>query len=151
MTSTQILDRILNKKGQFSSLVWRKPCKVYKNVAEVIEKETSANGVQIGAAYDNCKKVIEGRENGELPAENAGLNGLEWVQYPYITRNPKSNKEYLRITLTNNSHFHSKFFENGVETTKEAIIDKLTATERNHSDNMPLVMNIPLDKIINII
>ncbi len=146
MTVAQ-LEKMLNKKGKMSSLTWRKNCKTYKGVEDIIEKETKASSVQIGAAYDNCKRVISGRADGTLPEQNVGLNGLEWVSYPYILKNPKTDKEYVRITLTANSKFNSTFFENGVEVQKSEIIDKLTSAEKRSGD-MPLVMNIPLENII---
>ena len=150
MTVAQI-EKILNKKGKMTSLIYRKLCKTYKGVDDIIEKETRVHSVQIGAGYDNCKRVISGREDGTLPLENAGLNGLEWVSYPYILRNPKTGKEYVRITRTANSHFDSKFFENGIEVEKSSILDKLTAAEKSKRSDIPLVMNIPLDSIINLI
>ena len=149
MTVAQ-LNKLLNKKGKMSSLTWRKSCKTYKGVEDIIEKETKASSVQIGAGYDNCKRVIEGRADGTLPEQNVGLNGLEWVNYPYILKNPKTEKEYVRITLTANSNFKSKFFENGQEVEKSSILDKLTAAEKNRNGDMPLVMNIPLENIIEL-
>lgn len=145
-----IKDVITNVKGQFVSLKWRKVCSTYKNVTENIEKETSAHSVRVGAQYDNMSVVKEGRENGILPTENAGLKGLEWEVYPYILKNPKTGREFLRIETTETSTFSSEFFMDDEPIEKKYILDKLTASEKNSRGIRPTVMNIPLDNILEV-
>ena len=145
-----IKNAITGIKGQFVSLKWHKTCSTYKNVTENIEKETQAHSVRIGAQYENMQAVKEGRENGNLPSENTGLRGLEWEVYPYILKNPKTGKEFLRIETTEASTFSSEFFMDGQDVDKESILDKLTANEKKSNDTRPIVMNIPLENILEI-
>lgn len=140
-------EKILSKKGQFACVGWARPCKTLKSCDKVITKLTMANNVRIGAGYDNMAVVKSARENGELPKENQGLNGLEWVEYPYILRNPKTEKQFVRIETAKNTTFKSQYFINGVETTKAEIEPYLQASEKKPSGEMPTVMNINIENI----
>lgn len=145
------LNKILSKRGQFTALTWKRKCKTYKGVEDIIEKETSAHTIRIGCSYDNLRTTIEGRENGTLPVVNAGLNGLEWKQYPILLVNPKTGKEFVRVELAENSKFVTTFYENSEVVEKNSILDKLTAAEKSSCPGeRPTVMNIPLDSIISI-
>ena len=39
--------------------------------------------------YDNKASVKEARQNGDLPSENQGLKGMEWVEYPIVKKSVK--------------------------------------------------------------
>lgn len=145
------LSKILSKRGQFTALTWRRKCKTYKGVEDIIEKETSAHTIRIGCAYDNLSTTKTGRLDGTLPQENAGLNGLEWKQYPILLVNPKTGREFVRVELAENSKFITTFYENNYVVEKDSILDKLLASEKsNKPGERPTVMNIPLDSIISI-
>lgn len=148
---TNILNKILSKHGQFTALTWKRKCKTYKGVEDTIEKQTSAHTIRIGCSYDNITATKLGRTDGSLPKENAGLNGLEWVKYPTLLVNPKTGKQFVRIELVENSKFTTTFYENSTKVEKSSILDKLVASEKsNRSTERPLVMNIPLESIIEI-
>ena len=144
-----IIETALNKKGQFASAEWSRPCKTLKSCNHEIIKRTIANNVRIGANYENLHTTIEGRASGELPSENQGLRGLEWVTFPVVLRNPKTERQFIRLETAKNSKFITQYFIDGQETTKAEVESYLQASEKS-SGEMPTVMNIGIDTIINI-
>ena len=48
-----------------------------------------------GIDYENMAKVEEGRDNGDLPSENAGLPWGHWINFPYIIGH--KGKTYVRL------------------------------------------------------
>ena len=144
-----IIEIALNKKGQFASAEWSRPCKTLKSCNHEIVKRTIANNVRIGANYENLHTTIEGRASGELPSENQGLRGLEWVNFPVVLKNPKTERQFIRLETAKNSKFITQYFIDGQETTKDEIANYLQASEKS-SGEMPTVMNIGIDTIINL-
>ena len=144
-----IIEIALNKKGQFASAEWSRPCKTLKSCNHEIIKRTIANNVRIGANYENLHTTIEGRASGELPSENQGLRGLEWVNFPVVLKNPKTDRQFIRLETAKNSKFITQYFIDGQETTKAEIESYLQASEKS-SGEIPTVMNIGIDTIINI-
>jgi hypothetical protein len=111
--------RLVNLHGQFATLTMRRPLKVKKGVAETIKE--SRFTVRIGVNYDNQKAVQEKRESGDLPAENAGLIGREWVVFPYILRSLKTGKFQVRCTPIHNNPMAVRevhFYRDGKEITR---------------------------------
>ena len=144
-----IIEIALTKKGQFASAEWSRPCKTLKSCNHEIVKRTIANNVRIGANYENLHTTIEGRASGELPSENQGLRGLEWVNFPVVLKNPKTERQFIRLETAKNSKFITQYFIDGQETTKDEIANYLQASEKS-SGEMPTVMNIGVDTIINL-
>ncbi|MEG1502477.1 MAG: hypothetical protein RR370_03710 [Synergistaceae bacterium] len=148
-TSMDIIATAMSKKGQFASAQWRKTCKTLKACPVVIEKETRAQNIRVGCSYDNLKTTVEGRANGDLPAENAGLVGLRWVSYPVTLTNPKTGRGFIRIETAQNTRFESKYYSDGKEVAKEEIEVYLQASEKRAGQH-PTVMNIPIESFIEI-
>lgn len=147
----ELLERIMNVKGQIVTLKWNKTCKTKKSCEDTITKDTIAKCVRIGCGYDNLSVVKEGRENGELPTENAGLPAsLEWEVYPTLLRNKFTGKQFVRVETMSNSIFNSNFYKNGREVSKESILDVLLASEKSRGER-PVVMNIPLENITELV
>lgn len=141
----------LNKKGQFANIEYARPCKVKKN-APSIEKMTKAYNVRIGAQYDALKTTHEAKgvtTTEEAHAVNNGLNGMEWVVYPYILKSVKSGKEYLRLETAKNTRFETVYTMNGKVVTKEEIEPYLLASEKSKGE-IPTVMNIGIENITDI-
>lgn len=59
--------------GQFVAVVWQRACKVKKG-SPAIQKRCAANGLTFGVDYDKRAIVVAGRDDGTLPAENAGAD-----------------------------------------------------------------------------
>lgn len=141
----------LNKKGQFTNLTYARTCKVKKN-SPVIEKMTKAFNVRVGAQYDALKVVqnIKGTTTTEETHEkNNGLNGMEWVVYPYILKSIKSGKEYLRLETAKNTRFETVYTMDGRVVDKAEVEPYLLASEKSKGE-MPIVMNIGLENITEI-
>ena len=144
------LEQLLNTNGKFNSIKYERTCATYKGVEDTILKATDVHSVAVGRVYDNMQSTKDGRENGTLPEENAGLKGFEWVKFPVFLKSIRTGKMYLRIETSKNTKFATRYYENGVEVKKEDIMDQLTAKEKNHNGDMPTVMNIPVDSIISV-
>ena len=80
-------------KGQNVRVKWVRPVKVKKGQT-VFFKETSGK-FSAGIDYENMAKVEEGRDNGDLPSENAGLPWGHWINFPYIIGH--KGKTYVRL------------------------------------------------------
>ena len=151
LSRNEIVSKALAKKGNFSSYVTVRPLKTLKSFDGKIEKLTRAKNIMIGAAYDNRQVVIEARANGELPSENQGLNGKEWVQYPILLKSLYNGKELIRVNVLNNSKFESQYFLNGQPIEYEQIEQYLYSSEKKNSNNEPrVVFDIAVDNIIEL-
>lgn len=136
-------------KGANLKALWKRPLKVRKGVLDSVEKFTQAV-VRTGVDYDNIKVVREGREDGSIPAENAGLPWGEWVQFPYhITH---KGADYLRLYPASGIEFTPKvtYFLNGNVVTKEAVEALCLASEFNVSDDKPTCFTIKADSLVAI-
>jgi len=135
--------------GQFVSIRTVRPIKVRKGCAEILKD--SRFTVRIGVNYDNQKAVVEKRENGDLPAENAGLIGREWIVFPYILRSIKSGKYMVRCSPVHNDACKRsvEFTRNGKTITREeAAVDAYASefAEREPTD----AFDITVDNIVEI-
>jgi hypothetical protein len=134
------------KAGGFISAVWQRDCKVRKGVTARVEKRVAAHSLTFGVNYDNRAVVIAGREDGSLPAENAGLRGFTWTEFPRFLRADKSGKDYARLNVTAKSRFSSVYLLNGKRVKLEEIQDLLLASETAKGER-PTVMNVALDNL----
>ncbi len=110
-------------KGANIILEWLRPCKTRSGVTASVTKFVRMVG-RLGLEYDHQKAVVEKRENGELPKENAGLpSWSEWVQYPFIIRHKTNGQLYLRMYKGTSDKVRPTvtFFIDGNETTRETI------------------------------
>jgi hypothetical protein len=116
----------LTVKGQFFSIVWRRPMKTRKGTTSLIEKMVS--GVfRAGIDYDNKQSVQDKRESGELPAVNQGLPWGQWLVFPHIISH-KGNL-YLRIYPANANQVRAEYFLNGESARREEIEPLCLASE----------------------
>lgn len=149
MTAKELQEKILKlRKGSFQKLSWGRELKLYKKYENEGIKITkiSEGIVRFGVEYDNMKSVQQKRESGELPQDNQGLNGLEWILYPYLLKNPKTKKEYIRVNTTGN-RIRTRYFLNGKEISREVAEQYCTAS--NFSNGNPIeVFNVGIENII---
>lgn len=118
--------RLMALKGQFASLRTIRPIKVRKGKAEILKDSTFT--CRVGVNYDNIAAVKEGRADGSLPSENAGLPWGEWLVFPYVIAH-KGN-HYFRCTSVHNDNAIPKvrYLRDGKEITKdEAKVDGLAS------------------------
>lgn len=126
-----LIENFLAKKGQICSVTWQRSCKVKKNIPFSIEKRVCAV-VRAGINYDNLNNVQEKRENGELPAENAGLPWGKWFVFPYIIEH--KGEKYLRFYPFPNGEVKRVFLLDGAEVPFETVENFLLASEKQERD-----------------
>jgi hypothetical protein len=121
--------KLLSLKGQFASITFERSLKVKKGVAPVTKRTQMV--VRLGVEYDNQQIVQDKREEGALPSENQGLNGVEWIAYPYLLRSLKTGKFQVRVAPNRNAEQKPKvaFIRNGEEITREQAAEGAYASE----------------------
>lgn len=153
------LNNIINKlskqhKGTFVRVGWKSNIESAKarNAGVSVIKETDAT-VRWGVRYDNLKRVREIKAEkaaaGEQPREvKPWYRHLE--QNPYIVQHlSDENKTYLQLyTVRNKKLMKTKYYINGVEMTKQQVIDSgyVNASEWSPKQEC-LIMNIPTANI----
>lgn len=128
MNGDEFIALVKNKKGQFLPLKWKRKVPTsskYKDI--VLEKETSAI-IRTGITYDNISNVKEKRENGELPAENAGLPWGAWKHFPYVIEN--KGKEYARLYPDPLERSKVTWYVNGTPINPEIALNYLTPSDK---------------------
>lgn len=141
-----IKEKLKAKKGANLSVVFDRPLKTRKGVAEKVTKVTRivARG---GVDYDNIGIVKEKRENGELPSENAGLPWGEWVEFPIHIRHKEV--DYARFYPASGIGFKPEvtYFLDGVEVSKEQVQTLCLASEFPKRDEAPLCFTIKANNV----
>lgn len=142
-------------KGSIHTITYSKQLKTRKGVADVITKRSETQG-RFGVDYDNIKTVYQARNTGELPTENAGLSGMEWVEdgFPYFLKSQKTGKIQLRVSRVNSGNNKTTYYKNGVECQKadvEALCLKSEFPDYKKDDKVPHpIFNIGIEKIESI-
>jgi hypothetical protein len=142
--------KLLNNKGKFVAMVTSRPMKVRKGCQEILKQ--SEYVCRIGIEYDHQKAVIEKRESGELPAENQGLIGREWIVAPVILRSIKSGKYMVRCSPVHNNPYnkHSvRYIRNGVEISREDAMKDAYASEFADRESVD-AFDVTVDNIVSI-
>lgn len=106
---SNLLDRVLAlPKGSFVKLAYKKPMKMRKGQPQLYKVWQGI--VRPGVVYDNIGVVKEGRADGTLPEENAGLPYGEWEKFPY--------------TIMHNGNRQFRFTKTGGRTVLSHIVDE---------------------------
>ena len=137
------MDTLLSRRGQIVTVNTERPMKVRKG-QEAITK-TSEFQCRVGVNYDNIKTVIEGRANGDKPAENAGLPWGEWALFPYVITH--KGEYYVRCTVLRNGFRKAAEYRRGDQliSKEEAQIACLASEFKDGDDNE--VFNIKVSSI----
>lgn len=146
-----IIEKALSKKGTFATVQYSRPVKVKKN-SPMITKVTRARNVRIGAQYDALKAVqlAKGVNSTQEAHElNTGLKGFEWDVYPTLLHSIKTNKQYIRVEINNNTLFETTYIMNGKVVNKADIEQYMLASEKSKGA-MPVVFNIGVENITDI-
>lgn len=144
MTRNELLAVIENKKkGTYTSVQYENEKVIHNNV---VKKVTSAV-VRLNISYKNTQTF---KNSGK--SEVAPLAWGEWlINGLIISHTNKKNEynEYLRMYFTNNKKlkFKTKYYLNGIETTKQVLIENgLLKEEENKSG----LFNININNITSI-
>ena len=124
MNTSSLLSTVQNTpKGTFVPVTWERDCKTRKGVTVNVRKRTSGV-VRVGIDYDNVADVRDGRENGTLPAENAGLPWGQWEVFPLSILHKESR--YFRFYFATGldgkrDRLHVTYFIDGKPIDKETL------------------------------
>jgi hypothetical protein len=124
MNTSSLLSLVQNApKGAFTHVAWQRACKTRKGTVQTVTKRT-VGVVRVGINYDNVADVQTGRENGTLPAENAGLPWGQWEVFPLSIVHKESR--YFRFYFATGedgkrSRLHVTYYVDGVETPRETV------------------------------
>ena len=137
-------------KGSNLSAIFGKTLKTRKGVENKVEKITRLV-VSSGKTYDNQAVVKEGREDGTLPEENAGLPWGEWVEFPYHISHKGS--DYVRFYPASGIDFQPKveYFLDGIQVDKATIQPLCLASEFPNRQDAPMAMTVKVDNVREII
>lgn len=152
MKIQDIIQVVENHKGQNLNAVFGKELKTRKGVSDLVEKVTTLT-IRGGIDYENTKAVQEGREDGSLPSENAGLPWGQWVQFPYHIAHKET--DYCRfypasgVDISTGGEFvpHVEYYLNGELTTKQVIEPLCLASEFPKHNEKPLCYTIKADNV----
>jgi hypothetical protein len=146
-TQAQMLELLMSRKGQIVTVKTTRPVKMKKGQAEVTK--TSEFQCRVGVNYENMAAVKEGRANGELPAENAGLPWGEWLEFPYTIGH--KGETYVRCTMLNNAFRRAPVFTlaDGSVVDKEVVKAGALASEFREGDDN-LVFNIKVSSLVEV-
>jgi hypothetical protein len=142
-----LVTKILQKKGEFTRLVYERPLKFRAAFKESDGAKHTEITCRIGVNYESLKAVQEKRNDGRLPETNQGLSGIEWVVPGYLLKG-KDDQLMVRVYLHPNCYKKSTYFLNGIETNKEDLREICLASEFSGSDKDCL--NIKLSKILEL-
>lgn len=129
LTADEIIDRIMNARGQFVKAVWKSnpsPAAAHKKAGIVLEKHTSAV-CRAGINFANLSSVQIGIEEGTR-GEVQELPWGKWKSFPYIIEH--KDTEYVRLYPTDTKS-NTIYFVNGEAVDKDTFKSYLTPSEAN--------------------
>lgn len=138
---------VSSRKGQNLSAIFGRPMKTRKGVIGNVEKVSSVV-IRGGIDYDNMNVVKEGREDGTLPAENAGLPWGEWAEFPLHIAH--KGIDYARLYPASGLDFRPKveYYLDGVLVEKSVIEPLCLASEfPKKGDEAPLCYTIKAENL----
>jgi hypothetical protein len=144
-----LVSSLMHMTGQIVTLTTERTVKYLKGVTVAETTKRSTFQCRIGAAYDNLAVVLAKRENGELPSENAGLNGMRWVSFPHLLQGVKSGKFQIRCTTLRSGVPSVTFIRNGVEISRAVAMVGTLASEQS-IDERPDVFNVSIESITEV-
>lgn len=146
-SQSMMLELLMARKGQIVTVKTERPLKVKKNQREIIK--TSEFQCRVGVDYDAIKVVKEGRENGDLPAENAGLPWGEWIEFPYTIGH--KGETYVRCTRLNSTFRREPVYKYLDGTVIDKATAKLAALASEFKEGVDsVVFNIKLSSLLDV-
>jgi hypothetical protein len=147
MEVSTFIGSVSGVKGANLKALWKRNLKTRKGVQNVVTKITTAV-IRTGVDYDNIKTVIEGRQDGTLPEQNAGLPWGEWVQFPYHIQH--KGQDYLRMYPASGLDFTPKttYFIDGNEARREDVETLCLASEFRINEESPTCFTIKADSLM---
>lgn len=145
------IEKLLSRPGGIFTVKTSRPLKMLKSAKEqgVIGTKISHFQARAGVNYENIKGIDSLRRNGDLPAQNSGLKGQEYLLFPYILKTQSEIPKYLFRFTKFNSTFDTKaqFFINSKEVKKEDLKEYCLAEEYSDKKSDSPVFSISIDAI----
>jgi hypothetical protein len=141
----RMLDFIRTRKGQFSHAEWKRKCSTRKGFEHFNIFKRTVVTVRAGIQYDNLSVVKEARANGDLPSTNQGLNGKQWVEYPYLLTG-RNDELQLRIYPVGDRKVY--YYMNGKEVDASTLRHIILASEMPRSSD--IVQDIRLSDMVEL-
>jgi len=136
MTESEIRKAIDTcRKGANVKLEFERPAHLRAKYRGMPMFKRTLMTIRVGVDHDTRIEVQAARENGDAPAENAGLSGCEWLVEGLLLRAIKTGEIQLRVepSINANEKPKSVYFvrEAGIETpvNKEEYRDILLGSE----------------------
>lgn len=150
MTQEEIQQAIASTQaGANVWLEWERPCKLRKAYGTMPLTKKTRMLCRIGVRYDNIGEVQQGRQDGSLPAENAGLKGFEWDQYPFLLKHNRNGKLYLRCeSATFKSKTTKAYYLDGQEVEFEDYKHCMLASEMPKEKTGHLTFNVCIEFLL---
>lgn len=147
---------LASKKGANIKATWGKTLKTLAGFRGVKVEKVTSLVVRGGITYDNMNVVKEGREDGSLPAENAGLPWGEWVQYPLHIAH--KGTDYARfypasgINVATGGEFipDVTYYIDGKVATRDEVRSICLASEFPNREEKPLCFTIKADNVLTL-
>ena len=153
MKNTALADKIetvlVSRKGQFSRAAWSRACKTLKTCTATIIK-TTVMTVRAGIEYDAMKAVKEARENGDLPAENAGLAWGSYDIYPYVRVNDAKDTRYAQLYPSRDINTHVVYHMDGVQVAYDDIVGVLYSKEKRNENGFVRCITVKMNDMVEL-
>ena len=145
---TNFLETLMSRKGQIVTVKTIRAVKMRKGQPAV--NKASEFQCRVGVTYDNIQAVQDGRADGTLPAQNAGLPWGEWIEFPYTIGH--KGETYVRCTLLKNNFRRAPVFTlmDGTEIARADVMPLALASEFKEKDEDSVVFNIRLSSILDV-
>jgi hypothetical protein len=145
---SNFLETLMSRKGQIVTVKTIRAVKMRKGQPAV--NKASEFQCRVGVTYDNIQAVQDGRADGTLPAQNAGLPWGEWIEFPYTIGH--KGETYVRCTLLKNNFRRAPVFTlmDGTEIARADVMPLALASEFKEKDEDSVVFNIKLSSILDV-
>jgi hypothetical protein len=145
---TNFLETLMSRRGQIVTVKTIRAVKMRKGQPAV--NKASEFQCRVGVTYDNIQAVQDGRADGTLPAQNAGLPWGEWIEFPYTIGH--KGETYVRCTLLKNNFRRAPVFTlaDGTEIARADVMPLALASEFKEKDEDSVVFNIKLSSILDV-
>lgn len=142
------------RKGQIIRLQWKSEPKLSamaKKLGYQVEKITEST-VRFGVKYDNIKAVQQRKEATGFIRNADYKPWWNWKVPNIIKEHSSKGTLYLTLaTLPKNSNSRVKYFVNGAEVSKEALINMNIVLPSYWKDSVAEVFDVNIENILKII
>lgn len=156
MQIADIKQTLASKKGANLKATWGKTLKTRKDARGFKVEKITSLVVRGGIEFDNMAIVKEGRENGNLPAQNSGLPWGQWAEFPLHIEH--KGTDYARfypasgINVATGGEFVPEvtYFIDGKVASKQEVQALCLASEFPSREEKPLCFTVKAENVISI-